>query len=179
MVCRTHFLPLAKTWLLCRPYSVVGDDSFNVSCREQLVSILRVVYLREKYKFPFSNACALHHIQKGKEVVGRAHSSKTSVFCKDITQFSITEYPLAHNAHKYELTSCFAICLQIPLLRTMKQHFQSFMVASGVELGDELPIEVIDFSKDDKLDSLPQIARSLPDWMENRGEMERQDLSDQ
>ncbi|KAL7252334.1 hypothetical protein ACSBR1_014053 [Camellia fascicularis] len=61
----------------------------------------------------------------------------------------------------------------------MKQHFQSFMVASGVELGDELPIEVIDFSKDDKLDSLPQIARSLPDWMENRGEMERQDLSDQ
>ncbi|GMQ06964.1 hypothetical protein CsSME_00051353 [Camellia sinensis var. sinensis] len=67
----------------------------------------------------------------------------------------------------------------VPLLTTMKQHFLSFMVASGEELGEQLPIEVIDLSKDDKLDSLPQIARSPADRMEIKGQMEWQDLSDQ
>ncbi|CAL5438795.1 unnamed protein product [Camellia sinensis] len=209
VVCRTHFLPLAQTWILCRPCSAVAyDDSFGVSCLEQLTSIIDVVCLREKDKFPFSNACASHHIRKGQGVVGRAYSSNKLVFCKDITQFSIIEYPLAHYAHEYGLTSCFAICLRssytgdnvyvvefflppshtegedpmiivVPLLTTMKQHFQSFMVASGEELGEQLPIEVIDLSKDDKLDSLPQIARSPADRMEIKGQMEWQDLSDQ
>ncbi|CAL5443293.1 unnamed protein product [Camellia sinensis] len=184
VVCRTHFLPLAQTWILCWPCSVVADESFSVSCWEQLASIIDV------------------------GVVGRAYSSNKLVFCKDITQFSIIKYPLAHYAHEYGLTSCFAICLRssytgdnvyvvefflppsnteggdpiiivVPLLTTMKQHFQSFMVASGEELREQLPIEVIDFSKDDKLDSLPQIARSPADRMEIEGETEWQDVSDQ
>ncbi|CAL5366796.1 unnamed protein product [Camellia sinensis] len=60
----------------------------------------------------------------------------------------------------------------VSLLTTMKQHCKSFKVASGEELGEELSIEVIDFSEDGKLYSfsIPQTART-PNRMDNGEEM--------
>ncbi|GMQ03933.1 hypothetical protein CsSME_00049538 [Camellia sinensis var. sinensis] len=141
-------------------------------------------------------------------VVGRAFSSQNLVFCKDVTQFSITEYPLAHYARKFGLTGSFAIWLRssyiednvyvlefflppnysegrdlktalVPLLTTMKQHCKSLKVASGEEL-EELSIEVLDFSEDGKLYSyqIPQTARS-PNRMEDGEETLFLDLFDQ
>ncbi|KAL7187909.1 hypothetical protein ACSBR1_037869 [Camellia fascicularis] len=125
------------------------------------------------------------HVRKGYKrdgVVGRAFASHNLVFCKDITQFNITEYPLAHYTRECSFTGCFAICLQesnigdnvivlefflppsyiegggdprfilFSLVATMRQHLKSFKVASGEELGDALAVEVTDFSRDDKLD---------------------------
>ncbi|KAI7987797.1 Protein NLP6 [Camellia lanceoleosa] len=136
----------------------------------------------DKDKFHFSHACSLHTLQKGQGVVGRAFASYNLVFCKDITQFNITEYPLAHYTRECSFTGCFAICLQesntgddvivlefflppsytegggdprfilFSLVATMRQHLKSFKVASGEELGDALSVEVFDFSRDDKLD---------------------------
>ncbi|CAL5440981.1 unnamed protein product [Camellia sinensis] len=154
-------------------------------------------------------ACAKHCLRKGQGVVGSVVLSQNLVFCKDVTQFSITEYPLAHYARKYGLTGSFAICLRssyiednvymlefflppnytegrdprialVPLLTTMKQHCKSFKVASGKELGEELSIEVLDFSEDGKLCSyqIPQTART-PNRMENGEEMVLLDLSNQ
>ncbi|CAL5436024.1 unnamed protein product [Camellia sinensis] len=141
-------------------------------------------------------------------VVGRAFSSQNLVFCKDVTQFSITEYPLAHYARKFGLAGSFAICLRssyiednvyvlefflppnysegrnlktalVPLLTTMKQHCKSLKAASGEEL-EELSIEVLDFSEDGKLYSyqIPQTARS-PNRMEGGEEILFLDLFDQ
>ncbi|THG18386.1 protein NLP6-like isoform X2 [Camellia sinensis] len=199
LVCRTHYLPLAQIWILCRLCHPIGiGGSFNVSCREHLVSERDTCFHMDKDKFHFSHACSLHTLQKGQGVVGRAFASHNLVFCKDITQFNITEYPLAHYARECSFTGCFAICLQesytgdnvivleffLPpsytegggdprfilflLVATMRHHLKSFKVASGEELGDALSVEVIDFSKDDKLDhfQIPQIARS-PDGIEN------------
>ncbi|GMQ03948.1 hypothetical protein CsSME_00049549 [Camellia sinensis var. sinensis] len=45
-------------------------------------------------------------------VIGRAFASHNLVFCKDITQFNITEYPLAYYTRECSFTGCFAICLQ-------------------------------------------------------------------
>ncbi|KAL7187894.1 hypothetical protein ACSBR1_037859 [Camellia fascicularis] len=209
-VCKSHDLPLAQTWVPCRLCNpAVAGGSFNVSCREHLMSRFDIACCRDKDKLPFVDVCTLHSLGKGQGVVGKAFSCHNLVFCKDITQFSIIEYPLAHYACKYGLTGCFSICLRssytgdnvymlefflrpsnteggdprialVPLLTTLKQHFRSFRVASGEELGEELCVEVIDSSKEDKLDSfqIPQIARS-PDMMKNGGEMDYLDLSDQ
>ncbi|CAL5440997.1 unnamed protein product [Camellia sinensis] len=194
VVCSTHYLPLAQTWISCRLCSAV--------------SRIYRTYYTERHMLAFLNICAAQHLQKGQGVVGRAVSSQNLVFCKDITQFSITEYPFVHHARKYGLTS-FAICLRssyiednvyvvefflppnytedgdlrialVPLLTTMKQHLKSFKVASGEELGEELSIEVLDFLEDGKLYSyqMPQTARS-PNRMENGEEMVWLDLSNQ
>ena len=40
-------------------------------------------------------------IRKGQGVVGRAFSSKSACFCRDVRQLSITEYPLVPNARHY------------------------------------------------------------------------------
>ncbi|CAL5359391.1 unnamed protein product [Camellia sinensis] len=132
------------------------------------------------------------HPRKGQGVVGRAISSQNLVFCKDVTQFSITEYPMAHYAREHGLARSFAICLRssyiednvyvvefflatnysegvdpsialVPLLTTMKQH-----------------CKILDFSEDGKLYSyqIPPTARS-PNRMENGEEMVFLNLSDQ
>ncbi|KAF5936064.1 hypothetical protein HYC85_027193 [Camellia sinensis] len=187
-----HHLPLAQTWASCR-----------------LCNAVFIIYNGVYSLGDFSDACDLLHLRKGQGVVGRAISSQNLVFCKDVTQFSITEYPLAHYARKLGVTGSFAICLRsnyvednvyvlefflppnycegedprialVPLLTTMKRHCKSFKVASGEELGEELSIEVLDFSEDGKLYSyqIPETARS-PNRMENGEKMVFLDLSDQ
>ncbi|XP_028094105.1 protein NLP6-like [Camellia sinensis] len=193
VVYSTHYLPLAQTWSLCRLCNAVFRK--YRTCH------------REGRMGDFLAACALQHLRKGQGVVGRAILSQNLVFCKDITQFSITEYPFAHYALKVGLTGSFAIFLRssyiednvyvlefflppnytegrdprialVPLLTTMKQHCKSFKVASGEELGEELSIEVLDFSEDGKLYcyQIPQTARS-PNKMENGEETVFLDLS--
>ncbi|CAL5436002.1 unnamed protein product [Camellia sinensis] len=197
-----------------RTYRTWGSFNSNrvLSKREKLCNVVFTndrTYDRERQKFAFLDACAKHCLRKGQGVVGRVVLSQNLVFCKDVTQFSITEYPLAHYARKYGLTGSFAICLRssyiednvymlefflppnyiegrdprialVPLLTTMKQHCKSFKVASGKELGEELSIEVLDFSEDGKLCSyqIPQTART-PNRMENGEEMVLLDLSNQ
>nr|XP_027067670.1 protein NLP6-like [Coffea arabica] len=51
-------------------------------------------------------------IRKGQGVVGRAFSSKSACFCRDIRQLSITDYPLVPKARSLGYSSCFAVCLQ-------------------------------------------------------------------
>ncbi|XP_027174643.1 protein NLP7-like [Coffea eugenioides] len=51
-------------------------------------------------------------IRKGQGVVGRAFSSKSACFCGDISQLSITDYPLVVQARPCEHSACFAVCLQ-------------------------------------------------------------------
>ncbi|CAL5359365.1 unnamed protein product [Camellia sinensis] len=196
-----------------RTYRTWGSFNSNrVLRKEKLCNVVFTndrTYDRERQKFAFLDACAKHCLRKGQGVVGRVVLSQNLVFCKDVTQFSITEYPLAHYARKYGLTGSFAICLRssyiednvymlefflppnyiegrdprialVPLLTTMKQHCKSFKVASGKELGEELSIEVLDFSEDGKLCSyqIPQTART-PNRMENGEEMVLLDLSNQ
>ncbi|KAK3042706.1 hypothetical protein RJ639_000764 [Escallonia herrerae] len=127
----------------------------------------------------FRKACTEHHLQIGQGVVGRVLFSGTSCFCQDVTKMSETEYPLVHYARMSGLTSCFAILLSsalvvghhfiielfLPphitdstkqqnllksLLLTIKQHTQSLIITSGMELGDILSTEVIRVSMNGK-----------------------------
>lgn len=122
LVCETHKLPLAQTWVPCRHRSVLAYggglkkscSSFDGSCMGQVCMSTTDVayYVVDYHMWGFREACAEHHLLKGQGVAGRSFSSQSSCFCEDITKFSKPEYPLVHYARLFGLSSSFAICLQ-------------------------------------------------------------------
>ncbi|KAG8382536.1 hypothetical protein BUALT_Bualt05G0087600 [Buddleja alternifolia] len=122
VVCETHTLPLAQTWVPCRHGSVLANgggfkktcSSFDGSCMGQVCMSTTDVafYVVDAHMWGFREACAEHHLQKGQGVAGRAFSSRNSCFCEDITEFCKTQYPLVHYARMFGLKSSFAICLR-------------------------------------------------------------------
>ncbi|KAF2551801.1 hypothetical protein F2Q68_00037368 [Brassica cretica] len=195
VVCETHNLPLAQTWVPCQHGSVLANGgglkknctSFDGSCMGQVCMSTTdmACYVVDAHVWGFRDACLEHHLQKGQGVAGRAFLNGGSCFCRDITKFCKTQYPLVHYALMFKLTSCFAISLQssytgddsyileffLPstitedqeqdsllgsLLVTMKEHFQSLRVASGVDFGeddDKLSFEIIQALPDKKVHS--------------------------
>lgn len=122
VVCETHTLPLAQTWVPCRHGSVLANgggfkktcSSFDGICMGQVsMSTTDVAfYVVDAHMWGFREACAEHHLQKGQGVAGRAFASRNLCFCQDISKFCKNEYPLVHYARMFELRSSFAICLQ-------------------------------------------------------------------
>ncbi|TKY51311.1 NLP7 protein [Spatholobus suberectus] len=196
VVCETHNLPLAQTWIPCRHRSVLAQgggvkkscSSFDGSCMGKVCMSTTDVafYIIDAHLWGFREACVEHHLQQGQGVAGRAFLSHSMCFCSNITQFCKTDYPLVHYALMFGLTSCFAICLRsshtgnddyvleffLPprvtdfheqktllgsILATMKQHFQSLKIASGVEFED-VSIEIIEATIEGvhtRLESIP------------------------
>ncbi|KAI9173961.1 hypothetical protein LWI28_009389 [Acer negundo] len=227
VLCETHKLPLAQTWIPCRHRSVLAYggglkkscSSIDGTCMGQVCMSTTDVafYVVDSHMWGFREACVEHHLQKDQGVSGRAFFSLGTCFCTDITQFCKTEYPLVHYARMFGLTSCFAICLRstytgdddyileffLPpvitdiyeqqallgsILATMKQHFQSLKVASGIKLeDDEGCIEIIQASADKKLNStvesirIPHSVKSPTgrNVLPNGEELVRPDLSEQ
>ncbi|KAF7813160.1 protein NLP6-like isoform X1 [Senna tora] len=122
VVCETHKLPLAQTWVPCRHRSVLAYggglkkicSSFDGSCMGQVCMSTTDVafYVIDAHMWGFREACVEHHLQQGQGVAGKAFLSGNMCFCGNITQFCKTEYPLVHYALMFGLTSSFAICLQ-------------------------------------------------------------------
>lgn len=121
VVCNTHSLPLAQTWVVSECSSVVASNqslelscsSFNQSCMGQICMSTSSLpfYLSDARMWQFRKACTEHHLPKGQGVVGLALSMYSLCLCTDLTVLKDTEYPLVYLASKYGLTSCFAICL--------------------------------------------------------------------
>ncbi|XP_054787884.1 LOW QUALITY PROTEIN: protein NLP6-like [Prosopis cineraria] len=122
VVCETHKLPLAQTWVPCRHRSVLANggglkkscSSFDGSCMGQVCMSTTDVafYVIDAHMWGFHEACAEHHLQQGQGVAGKAFLSGNMCFCGNITRFCKIEYPLVHYALLFGLTSCFAVCLQ-------------------------------------------------------------------
>nr|XP_016452942.1 PREDICTED: uncharacterized protein LOC107777439 [Nicotiana tabacum] len=179
-ICRTHQLPLAQTWLPIL-------DRSNV---ERFTTTEEQFCICTSAGYEFRAACDMFHLGKSQGVVGKAFLTRSSCFCSDITQLSMTEYPLAHVAHRVGLHSSFAICLQssytgdyvylleffLPqdnksdcrspqtilnmLLASMERQFRSFKLASGQKLGEKLSVEIIPVPSDDGLNSF-EICHSV------------------
>ncbi|KAM6557741.1 hypothetical protein CsatB_004760 [Cannabis sativa] len=223
--CETHKLPMAQTWVPCMHRNILAYGgglkknctSIDGSCMGQVcMSTTEVAfYIVDARMWGFREACLEHHLQKGQGVAGRAFYSRNLCFSSDITQFCKNEYPLVHYARMFELTSCFAVCLQsshtgndnyvleffLPpntnpseqhtilgsLLATMKKHFQSLKVASGIGLEEEGIVEVVRVSANGGLESnlecirIPQIAESPQGHsaLPNGGDMVQRDLMKQ
>lgn len=122
VVCETHKLPLAQTWVPCRHRSVLAYGggskktctSFDGSCMGQVCMSTTDVafYVVDAHIWGFRDACSEHHLQKGQGVAGKAFALRRPCFSRDISQFRKTEYPLVHYARLFGLMSCLAICLR-------------------------------------------------------------------
>ncbi|MED6122961.1 hypothetical protein PIB30_044876 [Stylosanthes scabra] len=122
VVCETHNLPLAQTWVPCRHRSVLAHggglkkscSSFDGSCMGKVCMSTTDIafYIIDAHLWGFREACVEHHLQQGQGVAGRAFSSHSMSFCGNITQFCKIDYPLVHYALMFGLTSSFSICLR-------------------------------------------------------------------
>ncbi|XP_057511336.1 uncharacterized protein LOC130793585 isoform X2 [Actinidia eriantha] len=182
LVCKIYQLPLALTWVPCE------------ACTTLLlvIDLCRFFEFRTIcYLFDFSMDWLGHHV-RNRIVVDSALSSPNLLYCPDVTQLSMAEYPLARFARKYRLRDCFAIILRsdyiendiyvleifLPtrnkdedplsslskILETMKKEFNTFRLASGEELGEKLSVEVIEFQNGQKRHYVQtlQVTGSLP-----------------
>lgn len=123
------------------------------------------------------------HVRLGHGFLGNSFLSHKPYLCRDVTQLSLSEYPLAHTARKSGFTGCFAIALQsvatgnrdyvleffLPkgttysrsdfhdllssVLAMLKSQLKSFETITG-HPGDELFIEVDKFSINTVFESL-------------------------
>ncbi|KAK1301780.1 Protein NLP3 [Acorus calamus] len=190
-VCETHKFPLAQTWVPCKHRNILAYgggskkscSSFDGSCMGQVCMSTTDVafYVVDSHMWRFRDACAEHHLQKGQGVAGRAFATHRMCFCKDITQFSKTEYPLVHYARMFGLTGCLAIYLRsthtgsdeyvleffLPpecrdtaeqqalldaLLITVKQCFRSLKVVDEKDLHEGSSVEITDTITHMKMD---------------------------
>ncbi|KAG5563481.1 hypothetical protein RHGRI_006044 [Rhododendron griersonianum] len=181
-VCKIHDLPLALTWVSCR------------SCNNGL--------LQSQFQFPVLDYCdeenydkcsfgnfievsKVCHLRKG-QVTGRILLFPNLLYCSDVKQFSIAEFPLVPYARYWELGGWFTMCLQssytgdqlyvleffLPasnkndeniltrlslILGTMEEYFETFKLASGQGLGEALSVELIDFQNGQKSHSIQMI----------------------
>ncbi|KAI8569827.1 hypothetical protein RHMOL_Rhmol02G0306700 [Rhododendron molle] len=172
-VCKIHELPLAMTWVPCSACNYLlrgkpeGVEFFErwITCQARFIEVSK---------------CS--HLTTG-VVAGMVLSSSNILYCSDITQLSLVEYPLVPYARLCEFRGWFTICLQsnytandiyvleffLPsssnnswtslslILGTMVENFKTFKLASGQELGDLLSVEVMDFQKGRKLHSRKKI----------------------
>ncbi|CAL5390445.1 unnamed protein product [Camellia sinensis] len=209
-VCDVHDVPFAQAWAPCKMSwpcrALVDDGILHASC----------CYKKDDYGEgedededddgvhvdAFHRISSLFHLKNGVGVVGRALLSTNMVFCRDVTQLSLTEYPLAHHARKAGLSGCFAICLEgnytgndvyvleffMPMsnnasenphtslrkiLETMRENFRCLGVASR-ELWEKLHIEEISIQNGEKLDpvQISQTTISLPQLELSQSEVE-------
>ncbi|KAF7151627.1 hypothetical protein RHSIM_Rhsim02G0250800 [Rhododendron simsii] len=170
-VCKIHELPLAMTWVPC--------SACKHLLRGQLLSegaeFCGHVNFWKKMFVLVSKSC---HLRKG-GVAGMVLLPPNMLYCSDITQLSLAEYPLLPYAQLCNFHGWFTICLQssytandiyvleffLPtseryrdnswtslglILGTMEENFRTFKLASGQELGDLLSVQVIDFQNGQK-----------------------------
>ncbi|KAA8545370.1 hypothetical protein F0562_020154 [Nyssa sinensis] len=173
-VCEIHELPLAQTWVFCKD---CNDGACCSSPNESpgiAFSKIGTFYGIDRDADSFFETTDVLQLQKDQWVVARAYlGSHNASFCRDITQFPITEYPMVHHARYQKFCGCFAICLNgsdtgvdkyiieffLPrnkriyghprpqildkILATMKQRFPNLKIASGEPVGVELFIEEV------------------------------------
>ncbi|THG09658.1 protein NLP7-like isoform X1 [Camellia sinensis] len=199
VVREVHGLHFAQVWAPCRVSwrcrALVKGDIFHAILKFDKVDCYKLLGMVNVEL----------HLKKGQGVVGRAFYSPNVLLCKDVTQLSIIDHPLAHYARYDKLGCCFAICLQscctgndiyvlecfMPpsnkdyygnqqtalrkILETMKKNFHTFKLASGEELGGHLYIEEIDSVQ------MSQTTKSLPrlEPLQSGGEMTQLNLSNQ
>lgn len=124
----------------------------------------------------FHEACSQHHLLKGEGVPGKAFLTNQSCFAENITDFSKTEYPLAHHARVFGLCASAAIRLrsicneatdfvlefflplncrdahdQMPMLHSLSSVIQEMCRSLRVITDEELVRETTDDEKQPKL----------------------------
>ncbi|KAI8569806.1 hypothetical protein RHMOL_Rhmol02G0305200 [Rhododendron molle] len=179
-VCNTHNLPLALSWVSCHSCNDLLQSQFQFFVPDYCTD--NKVYIDFFAYEDVSKVCLL---KKG-QVTGRILPFPNLLYCSDVKQFSIAEFPLVPYARLCKLGGWFTMCLQssytrdelyvleffLPesnendeniltklrlILGTMEEYFKTFKLASGQGLGEALSVEVIDFQNGQKSRSIQSI----------------------
>ncbi|KAG5563478.1 hypothetical protein RHGRI_006041 [Rhododendron griersonianum] len=180
VVCIIHDLPLALSWVSCHSGNDLLQSQFQFSVLDYSTDI------EDDDDFhAFANVSKVCLLKKG-QVTGRILPFPNLLYCSDVKQFSIAEFPLVPYARLCKLGGWFTMCLQSSyigdelyvlefflskstendeniltklrlILRTMEKNFKNFKLASGQGLGEALSIEVIDFQNGHRSHSIQMI----------------------
>ncbi|ONK71922.1 uncharacterized protein A4U43_C04F13790 [Asparagus officinalis] len=171
VVCETHNLPLAQTWITCIQQDKQGCRHSNENYKECVSTVDVACYVNDPSMLSFHEACSEHHLFRGQGVAGKAFTTNQPCFSPDVTSFTKTEYPLSHHAKLFNLRGTVAIRLRsfhtgkadfvleffLPvncieseeqrlmlnsLSTTIQQVCQSLRVVTAKELEDEAMLEV-------------------------------------
>ncbi|XP_057769119.1 protein NLP2-like isoform X2 [Salvia miltiorrhiza] len=111
-VCDTHRLPLAQTWAPCVQQGKGGCRHSDENYTHCVSTLDSACYVAEEEVAGFHEACSEYHLLKGEGIAGKAFLTNQPCFSPDITEFSKTEYPLAHHARVFRLHAAVAIRLR-------------------------------------------------------------------
>ncbi|KAH6777116.1 hypothetical protein C2S51_008428 [Perilla frutescens var. frutescens] len=111
-VCDTHKLPLAQTWAPCLQQGKGGCRHSDENYTHCVSTVDSACYVADREVAGFHEACSEYHLLKGEGIAGKAFLTNQPCFSEDITQFSKTEYPLAHHARVFNLRAAVAIRLR-------------------------------------------------------------------
>ncbi|KAI8546110.1 hypothetical protein RHMOL_Rhmol07G0090600 [Rhododendron molle] len=184
-VSKIHDLPLALAWASCHSCDNLLKSQYQLSALKYADGIDSEEVVFYSVLRDFVNASKSYHLRKG-QVTGRMLPYPNLLYCSDVKQFNIAESPLVPYARHCQLDGWFTMCLQSSytgdelyvlefflnesdendeniltklrlILETMEEYFETFKLASGQELGEELSVEVIDFQNHQRSSSIQMI----------------------
>lgn len=118
IICQTHQLPLALTWIPCSHVEGTNDETMRMSSRrysaglnEKYVLCVEdnACYVNDKDMESFVHACAEHYLEEGQGIVGKSLQSNQPFFYPDVKEYHVNDYPLVHHARKFGLNAAIAI----------------------------------------------------------------------
>ncbi|KAJ6829706.1 uncharacterized protein M6B38_356750 [Iris pallida] len=112
VVCQTHGLPLAQTWIPCVQQGKRGSRHSEENERDCVSTVDAACFVNDASVLGFHEACSEHHLFKGQGLVGRAFTTNQPCFSPDITSFIKAKYPLSHHAKLFRLRAAVAIRLR-------------------------------------------------------------------
>ncbi|KAL7111450.1 hypothetical protein ACP275_05G088600 [Erythranthe tilingii] len=172
-------LHMVQVWATCTRCPSEKDISLN--CMKLTAFMQESYDKLASEEHIYSKMLEFSHIHTKKGITEMVLASENkSCFFRNSCHFSIVEQPLAHLMLNERTGSCFAICLQSRhtgnlvyvlefflnqgpgkyghivyflnfLLPILEEYLESFTIASGQQLGDELAIEVPVFPGEDEL----------------------------
>lgn len=136
-VCDTHKLPLAQTWAPCAQQGKGGCRHSDENYTHCVSTLDSACYVAEEEVAGFHEACSEYHLLKGEGIAGKAFLTNQPCFSADITEFSKTEYPLAHHARVFNLHAAVAIRLRSTYTGTADFVLEFFLPISCKEAKDQ------------------------------------------
>ncbi|XP_047959156.1 protein NLP9 [Salvia hispanica] len=118
VICQTHQLPLALTWIPCSYIEGNNDETMRMSSgrycaglNEKYVLCVEdnACYVNDKDMESFVHACAEHYLEEGQGIVGKSLQSNHPFFNPDVKEYHVNDYPLVHHARKFGLNAAIAI----------------------------------------------------------------------
>ncbi|KAH6767395.1 hypothetical protein C2S52_018378 [Perilla frutescens var. hirtella] len=121
VICHTHRLPLALTWIPCgyveendHEIMRVRGGRYNVGLNEKYVLCIEdtACYINDKNMKSFVHACTEHYLEEGQGIVGKTLQLNHPFFNPDMKECHVSDYPLVHHDRKFSLNAAIAIRLR-------------------------------------------------------------------